>query len=74
MRNRSAEESQYRIPGVLLDGSAIALDLPAHGLEVCRLDVSDFLGIEPRRQWGEADQIAEEGSDQAALFLRRVRE
>jgi len=46
MGHGSTKQCQHGIPGILLHRAAVPLDLRAHGLEVCCLDVSDFFGIE----------------------------
>jgi hypothetical protein len=61
MRDGSTKEGKDGIPGILLHHAAIALDLPAHGTEVIRLDVPNFFRIEGLGEGGKADQVTEEG-------------
>jgi hypothetical protein len=63
MGNRSTEEGQDGIPGILLDDAAVTFDLLCHCSEVLRLEVADLLGIELGGEWGESHQITEQGCD-----------
>jgi hypothetical protein len=65
-----SKQREHGISGILLHRAPVALDLLPHLLEVGILEVADFLWIKPFRERGEADEITEESSDQAALFRR----
>jgi hypothetical protein len=57
---RDAEYGHHRVPDVLLDRAAVALDRRAHRLEVAGLHVAEGLGVQPLAHRGRARDVAED--------------
>ena len=67
------EHRHHGVPDVLLDGSAVTLDRPAHRLEVARLHVAQRLGIQALAERRRAGHVAEHDRDRLAdLALARA--
>ena len=63
-----AEDGDHGVADVLLDGAAVGLDDAARRGVVAAQEGVDELGVVALREGGEADEVAEEGGDDAALF------
>src|SRR5215472_6730076 len=67
MCSRVAEINQYAVAHVPGDEAVEPGDYPGDGAVISGDDVTQILGIEPRRQLGRADEIAEHYRELAAL-------
>ena len=68
MEGGDAEDGDHGIADVLLDDAAVGLDDPARRGIVASQHGVDELGIVALGDGGEADKVAEERRDHAALF------
>jgi hypothetical protein len=67
VRHGHAEHRHHRVADELLDGTPMAFDHGTDAVEVGGLHPSRGLGIEPLREGGGSDQVAEEGRDHLPL-------
>jgi hypothetical protein len=68
VRRRDAEHPDDRVPDELLDGAAVAFDLPAGPVVVGAEAGLDLLGVGLVGRGGEPDQVADEHADDLALL------
>ena len=68
VQRRHAEDGDHGVADELLDGAAVGLDdAPSRCVVAAQVGV-DELGVVAFREGGEADEVAEEGGDDAALL------
>ncbi len=67
MQVREAEHGHHRVADELLNGSTVALDRPAHEVEVAREHLPVDLGVEPGGETRRVDEVTEEHRDRAPV-------
>jgi ABC-2 type transport system ATP-binding protein len=72
--DRHAEDGHDLVADELLDGAAMRLDDRRGTFEEAEHQVAERLRVEPARELGERDEVAEEDSDRLAPFDGAIRE
>ena len=74
MHHRDAEDGHDLVSDELLDGAAVRLDHGRGPLEEAEHEMAKRLGVEPARELGECDEVAEEDRDRLASLDGAARE